>query len=193
MLGLSATNPISANLFAYCSNNPVMYSDPTGYFVLPSIQTILLGAIIGGVLSALIDAVIQITFENKKISNLDWSSINIEFVSGAITGALIACNLPPSSSNLCRGINGMFTSLAHSLRQGKLNTIKGAFEAFGQAIISGAATIIIGNVRAKYRKTLNYNDVKQMVSKIGVNRAIRGGIRMSFSVFGWIKFNFVLN
>lgn len=70
----------------------------------------------------------------------------------------------------------MFTSLAHGLRQGKLNTIKGAFEVFCQAIISETATIIIGNVRAKHGKTLNYNDVMQMVGKIGVNRLIRGEI-----------------
>ena len=30
MLGLSTNNLVSANLFAYCNNNPVMYSDPTG-------------------------------------------------------------------------------------------------------------------------------------------------------------------
>jgi len=30
MLGLSATSPIGANLFAYCNNNPVMYYDPDG-------------------------------------------------------------------------------------------------------------------------------------------------------------------
>ena len=31
MLGLNVDSPISANLFAYCGNNPVMRIDPTGY------------------------------------------------------------------------------------------------------------------------------------------------------------------
>ena len=34
MIGLSASNSIGANLFAYCRNNPVMNSDPTGYFYI---------------------------------------------------------------------------------------------------------------------------------------------------------------
>jgi len=31
MLLATAVNPFGANLFAYCYNNPVMYTDPTGY------------------------------------------------------------------------------------------------------------------------------------------------------------------
>lgn len=34
MLGLGASNPSGANLFAYCGNNPVMNVDPTGYMEL---------------------------------------------------------------------------------------------------------------------------------------------------------------
>lgn len=50
MLGLSASNSIGANLFAYCNNNPVMYSDPNGYGPVGAI----IGAILGFGLGALI-------------------------------------------------------------------------------------------------------------------------------------------
>lgn len=49
-IGLSATNPIGVNLFAYCNNNPVMYSDPNGYGSVGAI----IGAILGFGLGALI-------------------------------------------------------------------------------------------------------------------------------------------
>ena len=41
------------NLYAYCLNNPVMYADPTGHFVLSTFLiglciSVLIGAIVGG-------------------------------------------------------------------------------------------------------------------------------------------------
>lgn len=48
VLGLSVGNPLGANLFAYCYNNPVMYSDPSGY-----IAANVAGAIIVGVIGAI--------------------------------------------------------------------------------------------------------------------------------------------
>lgn len=50
MLGLSTSNLIRANLFAYWGNNPVMNSDPTGYFhikIADMAKLVLLGAKLG--------------------------------------------------------------------------------------------------------------------------------------------------
>ena len=48
----------SYNLFAYCSNNPVMFVDPTGHFII----TITLGgALLSAILTAVVDAIIITT------------------------------------------------------------------------------------------------------------------------------------
>lgn len=86
----------------------------------------------------------------------------------------------------------MMASLGHSIKQGKFNTLSGAYRAMGQAILSGAITIVIGSIRAQFGKILNYNSVKQMITKIGINRAIRGGLRVSLG-WGWAKINILIN
>ena len=45
---LGANGDLNAyNLYAYCSNNPVMYSDPSGHSILAAI---IIGAVVGGLL-----------------------------------------------------------------------------------------------------------------------------------------------
>ena len=70
----SDQNLISYNLYAYCSNNPVMYTDPTGESWL--------GAIIGAALN------VVTTFLSAVITNQEYTWIDATFAaaSGAIAG-----------------------------------------------------------------------------------------------------------
>ncbi len=67
------------NLFAYCGNNPVMYSDPTGhipFFLLTALALGVVGAAVGGLIA------------NQTESNI-LAGMGIGFAIGAIVGAAI--------------------------------------------------------------------------------------------------------
>ena len=61
-LGADGT-PISYNLFAYCKNNPVIASDPTGHFLLST--AVLIGAVVGGVIGAAIGGTVSYKVAEK--------------------------------------------------------------------------------------------------------------------------------
>lgn len=67
------------NLYAYCGNNPVMYTDPTGTFFL----TLLIGALIAGVISGTLNAVNAVRNGGDFFDGLG------AFVGGFITGGVI--------------------------------------------------------------------------------------------------------
>ncbi len=186
-----------------------MNCDPTGCFSIP---TIIAGAVIGGLFGAAIEIALQIAM-GKTFSNLDWGSIGIEFVCGAITGAIIGCGFPAGSASIARGVIGFLASLAHSIKNGKFKTIGGAAIAIGSAVLSGAFTAAFGIAKAKYgtkiiekiagrfgiaifnkagKKLTESQIIAQVIKKVAINRLIRGGVRFSVG-WGWFKFSIVLN
>lgn len=50
------------NLFAYCNNNPVMYSDPHGT-IAPIVASIAIGAVVGLVSGAITSGITYVTTE----------------------------------------------------------------------------------------------------------------------------------
>ena len=70
------------NLFSYCDNNPVVRQDDGGEF-----WNIVIGAVVGGGISAAITAVDSL-IENK--GDIDWNEVVHGAVSGAISGAVAA-------------------------------------------------------------------------------------------------------
>ncbi len=69
------------NLFAYCNNNPVMYSDPSGQFVFGI--SALIGALIGGIFGAIEGAI------SAKATGRDVGcGIVLGFLGGAIVGGV---------------------------------------------------------------------------------------------------------
>ena len=75
----------SGNLYAYCMNNPIIYSDEDGEVAI--IVTILIGAGAGAIIGGGANAIGQL-INGKKVSELDWKSIGIAAASGAVSGAL---------------------------------------------------------------------------------------------------------
>ena len=68
------------NLYAYCNNNPIMYTDETGEILL----SILFSAIIG----AAVSAVASIGSQLLTTGEVDWGKVGISAAFGAVSGTL---------------------------------------------------------------------------------------------------------
>jgi len=84
--GMPYTNAIlqSGNLYVFGINNPIMFHDPSGGFI---IKAIIIGAIIGSVISGGADIVTQ-KIKGRSWSEIDWQSVAISAGSGALSGGL---------------------------------------------------------------------------------------------------------
>ncbi|CDR31481.1 Cell wall-associated polypeptide CWBP200 [Acholeplasma oculi] len=89
---LSVESINGLNLYAYCGNNPVMYSDGNGTIAVSVLLgTILIGALIGGVVGGGFEIGRQIIFEGDLN---DWNKVGLAALSGAVSGALTAIPIP---------------------------------------------------------------------------------------------------
>jgi RHS repeat-associated protein len=88
--GQTLVDPLSLNRYSYCFNNPVKYSDPSGYIPV-LLVTMGGGALIGMVVGGGVNIVAQgIT---KGWDNISWGEVGISVASGAISGALSGSGL----------------------------------------------------------------------------------------------------
>ena len=75
---------VGYNLYSYCSNNPVMYVDPSGSLPV-SLMLILAGALMGALFGGLVDAGTQL-HNNEAHKALDFGSIANSTITGAAFG-----------------------------------------------------------------------------------------------------------
>ena len=75
---------VGFNMYAYCGNNPVMYVDPTGEFILTAL---IVGVIAGSVIGGSIGGVIA--YNSAKSSGLEGSDLFWATASGVGKGAVI--------------------------------------------------------------------------------------------------------
>ena len=78
---------IGYNLYAYCSNNPVMYTDPSGEFT-----NLIIGAIAGAIVGAAVSFVSQLVDDEAPEFGTSefWMHVGAGAVTGALSGALAA-------------------------------------------------------------------------------------------------------
>lgn len=76
----SVDNPLSLNIYAYCVNNPLKYTDEEG-----EMPTVVVTALIGGTLSAATEYLSQKAEGRKKIS---WKDVVISAAGGAISASV---------------------------------------------------------------------------------------------------------
>ena len=74
------------NMFAYCGNNPVMYSDPTGEFAIETVfGAIVFSTVVGALLGATLSTVDTLMFNEDPT----WQEVVGSAVSGMISGGLM--------------------------------------------------------------------------------------------------------
>ncbi|CRZ34850.1 RHS repeat-associated protein [Herbinix hemicellulosilytica] len=77
------SDPLSLNRYTYCHNNPVRYTDPSGYGIF---STLLVSFAIGAVIGGVVEYTRQ-KITNKK-GNVDWNAVAYEAVVGGVTGMI---------------------------------------------------------------------------------------------------------
>ena len=78
-------NVKSFNLYAYCYNDPINYSDPEGNIGIG--LSIFLSVIIGAVTSTVVDLTTQLCSNGGDWSNLNYGSLASSFILGGALGA----------------------------------------------------------------------------------------------------------
>ncbi|MBO5285542.1 MAG: RHS repeat-associated core domain-containing protein [Clostridia bacterium] len=98
------------NLYTYCGNNPIMYTDPSGNF---AISTLIIGAIVGIVIGAVSSTISQGL--NKGWDNINGWQVLLDATIGGISGALGASGVGLATSAIVGGILGAAGSVGGDL------------------------------------------------------------------------------
>ena len=134
------------NLFAYCNNSPVMFSDPSGEFVFGI--SMLIGALVGGIFGAIEGGI------SAKVAgrNVGWG-IFLGALGGAVIGG-VAGGLGASGA-----LTGMKLIKAVSIIGGASFVVGGATEALNQ-VINGedisCGNIILSGIKSAVSNSLSF-------------------------------------
>ncbi len=132
------------NLFAYCSDNPIMYTDPSGNFFLTAL---IVGAIAGAVIGATVGGVSA--YNDAKASGATGGELIGKTVLGAVGGgvvgavggAIIGAGVGAAASAIAGGIGALSSGmLVGSLATGGAVVSNGAIAATG-ALVAGIAAV----------------------------------------------------
>ena len=146
------------NLFAYCNNNPVMYSDGDGHLAVLT-SMIIFGTLFGLATGFGFSAGKQLIENDWDFSKVDWGKVaNSTIVGGALgfsfamgvgyLGPVMACAATASkaAAGIAFGISAGVTYAAGALGYATEEWINGRGPDFGKAMLNGALVAFEGSI-----------------------------------------------
>ena len=165
-----------SNMFAYCNNNPVMHSDPTGELLIEAI----IGGAIGG---ALLSVVSHITTNPDATVGSTLFALAVGAVTGAIGGGIGAPNVATDTKILCTAaaalIAGAYTiistdgTLMQKIAAGVSTAVITAVGTYAGSCINTIADTRFGTAVANYSTTILVGSVTEPLSVATQNAVTR--------------------
>ena len=110
---------VGFNMYAYCSNNPVMYSDPFGESILLTVLiSALAGAAIGAAIKYVPDVISEVKSDGFQVMDFinpikqNWKEYTIAALKGGVNGAAFGLGLGLGTSVFTSGISLTASSLS---------------------------------------------------------------------------------
>ncbi len=186
----SGAGLLGYNVYAYCKNNPVMYKDENGEFIL---SAIIIGAVVGAVVGGAVSAISQ----QVTTGEINWGVVGVNAVAGAISGALATTGIGLGLSVGANAALGAATYVGEQVIKGEEITLEGvAVSAFAGGVAgliggSGANAKGLHNawksaskglIKEAHRANTKYA-AKQIVKYTAEQEAVENAIKITFGRF----------
>lgn len=154
-------DPLSLNLYTYCHNNPLRYTDPSGHIPIPLLLGLLEGSISAG-----IEIYNQVVVEKRK--DVTWEAVAFEFSLGFISGT-VGGGIGGKAVRKAVG-STVKTVGRQAAKKGTKEVLKKVGKAFLTESVSGFATDVAKQVLVedKSLKEVDYGQAFETAAVSGV-------------------------
>ncbi len=190
VLDISRSELNGLNLYCYCLNNPVNDFDASGYLLM----TLLIGALIGAVISFAASVITQGT--TKGFKNINWGVVALDTLIGGLLGAVSASPIGIIGQMAIGGFLSVTQYVGGQLIQGEQITTGGVLLSFGLGVLFGASDgLLTGKMPGtNIDKTIFVKEIEsQTVEKI-TRQGLKSGLQHYYKHFvSKLVVNYVFN